>query len=559
MLNLRLSLRPTSHASKHLPSCASPRYVSTLSHFKAHSPTSVAFSPRSKEVARAVAFVRQVRQQVREGRSTTAYKRVHGALNASTFSDNLRSRILEMTARVFLSRRQFKSAAEIYNRMLLEGFVPSFSLRTRMLVLDVLSQSPTRDALSECIEFSISQPQFDERCFRTLLHFLRDTLHCSHTLIDAVVANYVRLREPNYPLSETTNRLLARLRMISSMQEHSSLSDLPSSILRTPEEPPDSAKLLYLANSKFNNPRQFYQALEPWINVGAGVRCCNALIAMQLKSKRYDKAFRIYELMCEDKEHSLVPNTTTFDMLFQAYNLLDKTQNRRSRRAKPPPSTLSSRELFGHMLECMRAKSSSKDSASVSTMAILNRALQTFMYQSDYAAAFVTIRTFSIFGLQPTLETYRSVLHPLMLRIQNEVQQKDKDSTDEFSWSYRFLSYPELPTEVNVSNLERVMSFGERPHVRQARVQHPPPAPVSPQDIDPIRTPLLYKVIHSKDPSSVRINPAPLRRILSRALLATHDTLYDAPGKTVSDIIVQTKAVMIPKGLPPAKQLHPRS
>ena len=244
MLNLRSFLRTSSHASKQLPQSTSPRYGSTLPHFRANRPSSVPLNHSGREVARAVAFVRRIRQQVHEGRYSTAYKHVNGALNAASFPDKLRPRILEMTSRIFLARRQFKSAAELYNRMLLEGFIPSFSLRTRMLVLDVLSQSPTRDALSECIEFSISHPQFDERCFRTLLHFLRDTLQCSHTLIDAVVANYVRLREPNYPLSETTERLLNRLRMVSGMQEHSSLSALPSSILRTPESPPDVAKLL---------------------------------------------------------------------------------------------------------------------------------------------------------------------------------------------------------------------------------------------------------------------------------------------------------------------------
>lgn len=460
MLNLRLLLRPTCHASRQ-PLCTSPRYGSTLPRFSVPRPCSVPHG-HDKEVAKAVAFVRQVRQQVRGGRYNTAYKRVRGALNASTFPDNLRARILEMTARLFITRRQFKGAAEIYNRMLLEGFIPSFSLRTRMLVLDVLSQSPTREALSECIEYSISQSQFDERCFRTLLHFLRDTLHCSHTLIDAVVANYVRLREPNYPLSETTDRLLARLRMISGMQVHSTLSELPASILLAANSPPDTAKLLYLANSKFSDPRQFYQALEPWIQAGAGVRCCNALIAIQLKSKRYDKAFRVYELMHGYKNHILTPNNTTFDMLFQIHSLLKRRSTRRSQRAKLPPFAPSPRELFRHMLECSALTPSAIDSALVSTVTVLDRALQAFMHQLDYAAAFVTIRTYGILGVQPTLDTYRSVLHPLMSRIQSEVQQVDKDSSSEISWTYRFLSYPKLPSTVDVSTLKRVLNFGVR-------------------------------------------------------------------------------------------------
>ena len=91
------------------------------------------------------------------------------------------------------------------------------------------------------------------------------------------------------------------------------------------------------------------------------------------------------------------------------------------------------------------------------------------MYQSDYAAAFVTVRSYGILGVHPTVESYRSILHPLSLRIQTEIQQATEKHPIETTWAYRFLSVPKMPTEVDFSTLKRIVGFGERTPVRFVR------------------------------------------------------------------------------------------
>lgn len=485
----------------------------------------------------AVKFIRTIRSDLSEGRVEPAFKRLRGALSASSFPTTLRPRILEMAAAAFLKGQHFLKVAEIYNQMVQENYIPSFSLRTRIMVLDVLSQSPSKEALLESLDDAFRLPQFDEACFRDLLRFLWTILKCSHDVLDSVVANYVRVHDPNYPLSEATQSLIARIRLDVISQE-ASIGGLPASILTLPAEPPSLETVHYLSAANFGDDALFYDALKPWIHAGAGLRCCNALIATQIRRSHYDKAFRIYEIIRSTNEPSLIPNDTTFKMLFQSYSTVRKPRNFRSRRIKSPVDVFTPRELFRDMLRFHSLQKDHKLPRSItSSRAVLDQALQVFMDTHDYAAAFVTIRAYTILRLPLTLELYRIVLSSLLKRVQWELGRVRESTVKWEYWSYRFLGYPEVMMDVDTEMLKRVMRYGESAHLNLTGQEDA----VKDTDI-----PSTAEVLSAQDALQVNVKPKPLERILRRAMLANHVALYSPAAKEVSLAIREAKAEMIP-------------
>jgi hypothetical protein len=151
----------------------------------------------------------------------------------------------------------------------------------------------------------------------------------------------------------------------------------------------------------------------------------NALIKAFMLKQKYFKVFQFYSLIMEKRSVYLTPDAFTFSMVFNAiYQIrFSKTRNSRSRKHKVPSNVIKARQVYKEMIEChsIRTKGRRTRRSDVVNLRVLNVALRAFMKEDDYAAAFVVVKSYGIFGLRPNVGTYLRVIQPLLKKVKRQV------------------------------------------------------------------------------------------------------------------------------------------
>lgn len=167
-------------------------------------------------------------------------------------------------------------------------------------------------------------------------------------------------------------------------------------------------------------------------NIGPDINLTNKLLAVQLKTRQYERVMDLYKLSTTRVLHrSMFPNGETFQLMFRA--IFDRAKlrhiaphHRNSDRTNHSAYSrfAKARSLFQTMTKYHRIAthdSVSSPSRVVGT-AVLHAALQAFLQERDYAAAYVVIRSMHRFSIPVTVRPYRIVLDHVVTLLRTNVE-----------------------------------------------------------------------------------------------------------------------------------------
>jgi hypothetical protein len=188
------------------------------------------------------------------------------------------------------------------------------------------------------------------------------------------------------------------------------------------------------------------------------------------------------------------------------------------------------------------------------TPRLLNVILRSFIFEHDYAGAFVALRAFRIFKLSVTAKTYFIVMRHIMHRILWDV--KRSRHVGESRWGDRFLG---ITSGTRFKNLkidegmeENILLVAKQPEfslssgiLKSAAIARRTGGPK-------YTTPTLEMIDGDVPvPESLQLDIVPLERILRRAASANiHDMFEkdsDVAAKRVSKAVAEAKREMIPR------------
>jgi hypothetical protein len=173
------------------------------------------------------------------------------------------------------------------------------------------------------------------------------------------------------------------------------------------------------------------------------------------------------------------------------------------------------------------------------------------MIMSDYAAAFVIVRSLEIYPISPNLDTYQIVIKGLLRRMHRELG--SARGVEERRWADVLLGREDVgeqPLGMTTDMVVQLVQFGLDHRITLEDV----PDPERLDDADDLlsRMPSLSLIMGQEISTEDSVYSAvPLQRILRRALLAQvtfslHSAIADlSPAQLISKIIAQTKRTMV--------------
>ncbi|KAI0755990.1 hypothetical protein BC629DRAFT_1162472 [Irpex lacteus] len=450
-----------------------------------------------------------------------------------------------------------------------EGFLPSLRFKASMLIIHGFREKRPLESVLHATKKAVALEGFNENTLRYLLGVVYVNVPSSSAMIESIVELFLQTRPANYKLSERTHEFIAYL--------HTRLGspELAAKWVPPPEIPEeaisqDRRRLLALAAS---DPK-----LQPIVQAAIlrldqndkehDRTLYNSLIEVFLKKQEYTRALQIYRLMVNTGE-AISPNSTTFKLLFDAWMVASEPRTFRTRKYKMPSDAPSPRKLFQSMIYFNKRSSSSPENPSpVVSVYSLTAALQAFIKQDDYPAAFTVLRTFTLHGLKPTVEVYTIIVSGLIRRIRYELRftPPGTDVREASQWVQRFLGHRHPPNTSDDSVfIEAILSIGLQPKLTLNPVTLPTQTQLGeflfwsgPRKSDneavkkfmelsstPYRIPGTLVVIGILKAWDDKWDVVPLERILRRAILATYAKLFVRPAKAVSNEIAQAKREMV--------------
>ncbi|KAI0759753.1 hypothetical protein BD413DRAFT_701587 [Trametes elegans] len=524
---------------------------------------------------------------------------VHRALDGNSLDNPSRFTLYERSISAFLRHGEVMRAAMLYSRMIREGYIPSVSLRVQLHVVKLAELSVSEDALYEVIREAFSQESFDEAALRDLLRTLIQAIKASPQFVRRIMDGFISECPPDYTLSSETATYVIRMYQKAGAEEDAKYWISYSSKLPAPEErksgiavlAPYTTLLHDLAASRpsFSVYKWTLERLRA-ANVTPDLPFYNALLAHEIGRLNFAPAFALYRLLVERRSAVDPPTAQTFAPVFRAIRRLAGKgfQRMRGFHAALGMGAPSARSVHRDMLTChveaTRPLSPNRPSAALE-VAVLHKAIRTFLLLKDYAGACAAVRAFHFFPGAvgaPTIGTHRLVFGALLGHIRlgmREVAHRIAAGRDPADvWAYRFIGLQNVPASrladvpLNMSMIHRVLRFGADPRVNLDFFPAPDYeqwttdktyGPLSsceedegerwerladPQDFHPYGLPTPLEFADLKPvPEGSTYDVEPLERALRRAIAASLPPSALPLATRVSEAIVRAEAEMVPK------------
>ncbi|KAI0092893.1 hypothetical protein BDY19DRAFT_513670 [Irpex rosettiformis] len=508
-----------------------------------------------------------VERNLQKGKYQAALEVVSKHMGSTTLHNRSRFESYESAVNIFLEYGHTVSAKGLHTRMRTEGFIPSLRLRASMTILHgYLKAQPLKSVLAAARK-AVALEGFSEETLRYLLRIIFVNLPCSSTMIEGVVHSFMRTCHADYELSPQTKKFLGYLHTRLGSEEIAAKWVPPSGVEVMTR---DRKRLFAMAGS---DPKVQSVIQSAILRLDKNDKdhdrtLYNSLIEVFFKKRDYPRAFRIYRLMFSVGE-AISPNATTYKLIFDALTIGNQPRNLRTRKYKMPLDA-APRKLFQGMtfIHAQQPASPLKGTSPVISIHSLTAALQTFMRQDDYAAAFVVLRTFYIHNYKLPVKAYTIVIEALVRRIRKESRfvASESESRELTQWMDRFLGHRRVPyIPDDAVFVDAILNIGLQP---QLTLKHIPLSSktqlhaflywsgsqeTSDKAVNnflelsktPYRIPGSLVVIGLLKAWDDKWDVVPLQRILRRAILALYVKLFMRPAKAISIEILEAKQEML--------------
>lgn len=495
--------------------------------------------------------------------------------------------------RLFVVHGLLQDAYSLYSRMQDEGFIPPFEVQASMFVLQKLSTGDSTEALLEAAQKAFADEAFDEEGFRYLLRILASVTRLPPSVFDDLIQLFIQSqKQENYALSPKTEALLAVIRTRRGWQSFVPKTDLPSNELTLTQrasareqeiealqgmadKDPEIAPLIHSTIRRIQHTNGTYDRVF-----------YNIIISALADRLRFADVVSLYNMMLRG-DKTILPDAYTFGTLIRLVTRLSGPRTIHTRKFKAPKDLPTMRTLYRDMVYCHRIQTFGNVKARTPVIkgTLLNKVLRGFVASGDYAAAYVVLKSYEVFKIPITLETYRSAMGEIMRRIQRELPYLQPWVDLQRYWAYRFLGSPEtIPKEIDVRLIDGVLNFGSEAalqldpvqmyteehlqNILQAaqhytdrnedqdvleltyrKVKHVKPKHPS------YRVPTAICILGLVDPGQDLWDAQPLVRITKRALLASRPRHFLPSAKVVSMEIRYARTEMVPVFKPPSKEI----
>jgi len=496
---------------------------------------------------------------------------VQGKLTSDEFHNPSRSIAYNRIIGALLGHNSISLALRVYERMISEGLLPSLYTRVQMEAMAIVHSLKPRQEVYRSLKTVFAEESFDEASLEKLITTLEKGVKKMYPpeTIDRIVKLFIKSQGPGYrPPARLVCRLVDLLVRNHSKQRAKEWLDIAKELNELdvgppPPPSPHTAFLKALAKAEPTNVPAQIEILNRMQHDGIlpDASSFNSLIATQISKGNLANAFTLYSALLQCRPDSalpqpkptILPDSTTFHLIFKAIKLVGITRGVRARQHKRSQNAISARQLYGDMIEShlIHTRGRPKERSSAIDPLLLNLALRVFMKMFDYSAAFVVIRSLEIYNIPPNIETYQIVIKSLLQRM--HYQLGSARGVKERRWVDVLLGIKETddpPLGMNTDMVVQLMQFGFDNRITLDEV----PDIEKLDDADEMlsRMPSLSLIMGQEIlTENVAYSCIPLLRIIRRALIAqaTHSlkvsTANMSLAQLVSTIIVQTKQSML--------------
>lgn len=362
---------------------------------------------------------------------------------------------------VFLDHKRFEDALKLYKKMFAEERVqPSSGLWAKMLVCSSIVKAPheQRGELSSLfngLSRVLSFRSYSESKLCQLLEVMKSHPLLNSQFVSNLVDKYVDSRGPGLDLKPNTiNELIRFYAHVGSIDTAENLVVSHQDSNRRPQPAhasPYTTLINELTTRGFLSSSRLKTLLDKMrqSQIKVDLPLLNVLVQAAVRKENFHQAFDLYEAILKDAAPHMIPDSFVFGSLFNALQRIWTSRSRSLRCVRQPPNAPTPRQLFRQMLEChvLAIEAAGPRTHPVVRISTLNVALRVFMLSADYAAAFVTLQTFSALDLKPDARSYRFVLTILLAHLKlGHLQATDQSSSQYPSrcaiWAINFLGGP---------------------------------------------------------------------------------------------------------------------
>ncbi|KAH7907123.1 hypothetical protein BJ138DRAFT_1160869 [Hygrophoropsis aurantiaca] len=343
------------------------------------------------------------------------------------FNTSYRATAFSRVISLLLQKHLFDSATSLYNRMVLEGFVPPNTIRVRIQAVSIV-QCGLDEKNIQALKALFKDTVFEMEAFSELLHLLLHETETPFHVVNDIAETYFDIRQTIIALapelvSELVNASLRTGRVDEAQRWLEKFEDSSRMAGRTPDASVYASMIDILGNVDPCNSSTSQAVLQRMKEKGVlpNISIFNSLIRAELVKQCYFEAYTLYRVIMQKRSTKLMPNDETYKMLFRTTKLTSHNRGSRSRKHKRPLNAVAPRQLFHDMLQCHFTQLKECGRSDVVSASSLHIALRTFMMLEDYPAAFTLIHSLQGLGSRPILQTYLIVITNLILRIKREL------------------------------------------------------------------------------------------------------------------------------------------
>jgi pentatricopeptide repeat protein len=417
--------------SKSLPSYLSPhcsvrccRPLSSLRKRQAiRSSEDIARRLDHAQVNRALLTVKRALKARTPQRSSLITATVQNIFNSNSFSTNSREIAFRKFTSILLRHHCWDDALSLFLRMKSENITPSPQLHSKVAAVIIFRNALDAEDPIQLFAHSFTRPEVDDACFRQLIKVLT---HDSYDIeIVEIISNlYIQSRPPDWEPTLDFAVVFGEF--------HARVLDMPRNLegkiqergKEVPKLSQDHAASIYGAVMKDcgrndnMTPADILNRMQE-LQIPFNADAMNTIIRLEARSFRFNRSFLFYRLLVENRSRTFLPDARTYGLLFQISGRIFGLHRQRSRNYRRTENALTPLSLFRDMVECdlIQTLGQLRNNSTVMDLHALNDALEAFLRQQDYAAAFVAVRTLAHCGLKPNLRTYKVLFKHLVARV----------------------------------------------------------------------------------------------------------------------------------------------
>ena len=274
----------------------------------------------------------------------------------------------------------------------------------------------------------------------------------------------------------------------------------------------------------------------------------NILLAGEIRSRNYRGALAMYSMLKEMgiTTKNISPDGATFGSMFLLYrNLRFKTVRKLHANDLASPSP--PRALYHDFMLAVKPRDRTK--GIVPTTRLMNAIFRAFIWQHDYAGAFVVLSSYFLLKVPLDHRTYHHIVKHVLDRVWSEVTRHYNGEVG-LGWCLMFLGVPHYE-EVNLNGdlVRNLLAFISQDIFHSTSplyaLPHHMPSNADPRYKLPSRQ--MMKSVFLVDREEFNYDPVPLKRILRRAILAKLRLENPNAGSAdISKAIVDAKVDMLP-------------